>query len=50
VKKLTGATRRQVSEFFAANVMATAMDVLGSLSEMADDLPLPGEGSVEATV
>ncbi len=43
VKKLTGATRRQVAEFFAANMMATAMDVLGNLSEMADDLPLPGE-------
>lgn len=44
VKKLTGATRSQVAEFFAVNVMATAMDVLGNLSEMVDDLPLPGEG------
>lgn len=49
VKTLTGATKRQVAEFFAANVMATAMDVLGNLSEMIDDLPLPGENLNEAT-
>lgn len=44
VCELTGASGPEVARFFAGNVMATAMNVIGEPAEMIDQLCLPGDG------
>ncbi len=48
VCELTGASGPEVARFFAGNLMATAMDVIGEPAEMIDQLRLADEGDRDA--